>query len=48
MLNHIQAITKNIKGADPDDFNSELKCLKQRAEKRDTVSKKEGTTRLSR
>ena len=34
MLDSIQVITRNLKGADPDDFGSEQKWLKYRAEKR--------------
>jgi hypothetical protein len=40
MLNSIRAITKNLKGADPSDFDSGAKWLKQRAEKRAMVSQK--------
>jgi len=40
MLNAIQVVTKNLKGADPSDFGSEAKWLKQRAEKRAMVSQK--------
>lgn len=40
MLEAIQAVTRNLKGADPDDFGSEEKWLKHRAEKRAMVSKK--------
>lgn len=45
MLTAIQVVTKNLKGADPDDFESEAKWLKQRAEKRATVSQKRGNTK---
>ena len=45
MLNSIQAITKGIKGANPDDWNSAAKWLKQRAEKRATVSQKRGNNK---
>jgi hypothetical protein len=40
MLDTIHVVTKNLKGADPDDPNAELKWLKERAEKRATASQK--------
>lgn len=40
MFDSIKAITENVKGANPDDFGSEQKWLKQRAEKRATASQK--------
>lgn len=42
MLNSADRITKNLKGADPDDFGSEAKWLRQRAENRASVSQKRG------
>jgi hypothetical protein len=42
MLNSLDRITKSLKGADPDNFDSERQWLKQRAEKRLTVAKKRG------
>lgn len=47
MLTAIQVVTKNLRGADPDDFQSEAKWLKQRAEKRATVSQKRGNRKAS-
>ena len=40
MLDSIHVVTKNIKGADPDDPSAELKWLKKRDEKRVANSKK--------
>ena len=40
MLESLNRTTKSLRGADPDDFNSEAKWLKQRAGKRATVSQK--------
>jgi len=45
MLTAIRTITKNLKGADPDDFDSEEKWLKQRLEKRVRVSQKRGNNK---
>jgi len=45
MLTAIWTITKNLKGADPDDFDSEEKWLKQRLEKRVRVSQKRGNNK---
>ena len=40
MLNCLDRISKSLKGADPDDIDSEAKWLKQRAGKRARVSQK--------
>lgn len=45
MLSSIGAVTKNLKGADPDDFDSEEKWLKERLQKRATVSQKRGNNK---
>lgn len=42
MLEAIQAITKSLKGADPDDWDSEQKWLKQRKQERARGSQKRG------
>ena len=42
MLESIAAVTKGLKGADPDDIDSEGKWLKHRAEKRLAASEKRG------
>jgi len=47
MLTSIRAVTKNLKGADPDDFDSEEKWLKQRLEKRATVSQRRWNNKAS-
>ena len=47
MLNSIGRLTRSIKGADPDDFDSEAKWLKQRAENRELVSQKRGNNKAS-
>jgi len=47
MVNSIRAITKNLKGADPNNFNSEEKWLKQRLEKRAMVSQKRGDNKAT-
>jgi len=47
MLTSIRVVTKNLKGADPDDFDSEEKWLKERLEKRATVSQKRGNSKAS-
>jgi len=47
MLTSIRAVTKNLKGADPDDFDSEQKWLRHRLEKRATVSQKRGNNKAS-
>jgi len=47
MLTSIRAVTKNLKGADPDDFDSEGRWLKERLEKRATVSQKRGNNKAS-
>jgi len=47
MLTSIRAVTKNLEGADPDDVDSEEKWLKERLEKRATVSQKRGNNKAS-
>jgi len=47
MLTSMRVVTKNLKGADPDDFDSEEKWLKQRLEKRATVSQRRRNNKAS-
>jgi len=47
MLDSIRVVTKHLKGADPDDFASEQKWLKHRAEKREMASQKERNPKAS-
>jgi len=47
MLKSIDRITRSLKGADPDEFDSETRWLEQREQKRVTASKKRRNNKAS-
>ncbi len=44
MFNSVHVVTKNLKGANPDNVNAELRWLKERSEKRAAAPRKRRTT----